>query len=305
MFRCSVEQELDSMAQLFYEKDKKMPSEKLKREIFESVVDRFRLGSRYNGRCPATVSVVGAITSQEVIKAITHVYMPASQFFMFESLDSLHSDVDGANELGFIDENKNNDILDKSACESVYGSEIAEELKRMKVFVVGSGAIGCELLKNFAFLNISSPSPTTIDDVGKCTEIPCLWHNKELRNGGLVVTDMDHIERSNLNRQLLFRQQHVGQAKSIVAAAEVKRLNPHLHVLALTQKLSADAEASTITGDYPFGMSFWQDVDVVVTALDNVDARRYVDEMCVTHGRWMLDSGEVLLSNIAVSCHQG
>eukprot|EP01036_Dinobryon_divergens_P032035 gene32035-41543_t len=283
MFRCSVEQELDSMSQLFYERDKKMPSEKLKREIFESVVDRFRLGCRYNGRCPATVSVVGAITSQEVIKAITHVYMPASQFFMFESLDSLHSGVDDDG-LDYVEENK-------SACESVYGKEIAEELKRMKVFVVGSGAIGCELLKNFAFLNISASLPTTTDDVGTSTEIPCLWHSKELRNGGLVVTDMDHIERSNLNRQLLFRQQHVGEAKSIVAAAEVKRLNPLLHVLALTQKLSADAEASTTTGDYPFGISFWQDVDVVVTALDNVDARRYVDEMCVTHGRWMLDSG--------------
>jgi ubiquitin-activating enzyme E1 len=273
------------MSQLFYERDKKMPSEKLKREIFESVVDRFRLGCRYNGRCPATVSVIGAITSQEVIKSITHVYMPASQFFIFESLDSLHSGVD--------DDGAGSGEENESECESVYGSEIAKELKRMKVFVVGSGAIGCELLKNFAFLNISASLPTTTEDVGKSTEIPSLWRSKELRNGGLVVTDMDHIERSNLNRQLLFRQQHVGQAKSIVAAAEVKRLNPLLHVLALTQKLSADAEASTTTGDYPFGISFWQDVDVVVTALDNVDARRYVDEMCVTHGRWMLDSGEL------------
>ena len=286
MFRCSVQQDLDSMAQRFYDNERKMPSEKLKRDIFESVVERFRSGSRYNGRCPATESVIGAVTSQEVIKAITHVYMPVSQFLMFESLDSLHSDDsdgDGIEENG-------TPADDMSACESVYGSEIAEELKRMKVFVVGSGAIGCELLKNFAFLNISA-SPPDSDDRDESTEHSCLWNSKELRNGGLVVTDMDHIERSNLNRQLLFRQQHVGQAKSIVAAAEVKKLNPRLHVLALTQKLSADAEASTTTGDYPFGASFWQDVDVVVTALDNIDARRYVDEMCVVHGRWMLDSG--------------
>ena len=47
---------------------------------------------------------------------------------------------------------------------------------------VGAGAIGCELLKNFAMMGVA------------CGE------------GGVVyVTDMDIIEKSNLNRQFLFR----------------------------------------------------------------------------------------------------
>jgi hypothetical protein len=47
---------------------------------------------------------------------------------------------------------------------------------------VGAGAIGCELLKNFAMIGLS------------CEE-----------GGEIIVTDMDTIEKSNLNRQFLFR----------------------------------------------------------------------------------------------------
>ena len=47
---------------------------------------------------------------------------------------------------------------------------------------VGAGAIGCELLKNFAEMGLGA-SP----------------------EGAVYVTDMDIIEKSNLNRQFLFR----------------------------------------------------------------------------------------------------
>ena len=47
---------------------------------------------------------------------------------------------------------------------------------------MGAGAIGCELLKNFAMIGLG------------CGE-----------GGEIIVTDMDTIEKSNLNRQFLFR----------------------------------------------------------------------------------------------------
>jgi molybdopterin/thiamine biosynthesis adenylyltransferase len=53
------------------------------------------------------------------------------------------------------------------------------------VFVIGSGAIGCELLKNYAMVNLAT--------------------SEKLGKGTIVVTDPDHIETSNLNRQFLFR----------------------------------------------------------------------------------------------------
>lgn len=57
-------------------------------------------------------------------------------------------------------------------------------------FKVGAGAIGCELLKNFALMGLGAGE-----------------------GGQITVTDMDFIERSNLNRQFLFRSQDIGVRK--------------------------------------------------------------------------------------------
>lgn len=61
---------------------------------------------------------------------------------------------------------------------------------------VGAGAIGCELLKNFALMGLGAGE-----------------------DGHITVTDMDHIEKSNLNRQFLFRSQDIGVRGAAAAAA--------------------------------------------------------------------------------------
>lgn len=58
---------------------------------------------------------------------------------------------------------------------------------RFVTFKVGAGAIGCELLKNFALMGLGAGE-----------------------KGHITVTDMDYIEKSNLNRQFLFRSQDIG-----------------------------------------------------------------------------------------------
>lgn len=50
---------------------------------------------------------------------------------------------------------------------------------------MGAGAIGCELMKNFAMVGLAAGE------------------------GEIIVTDMDTIEKSNLNRQFLFRPSDV------------------------------------------------------------------------------------------------
>ena len=85
---------------------------------------------------------------------------------------------------------------------AVFGRSIQEALGDLKVFLIGAGALGCELLKNFAMMGIGCGP-----------------------GGKVVVTDNDHIEKSNLSRQFLFRSHHVGLSKSACAAECAKSIN--------------------------------------------------------------------------------
>jgi ubiquitin-activating enzyme E1 len=46
--------------------------------------------------------------------------------------------------------------------------------------------------------------------------------------GKVVITDNDHIEKSNLSRQFLFRSHHIGKSKSAVAAESAQSINASL-----------------------------------------------------------------------------
>ena len=98
------------------------------------------------------------------------------------------------------------------------------------------------------------------------------------------LTDMDTIERSNLNRQFLFRSGDVSKPKSECAARAVRKMNPSMVVKAEMLRVGADAEST-------YNEDFWHGLDAVVTALDNVDARMYLDGRCVYFKKPMLDSG--------------
>lgn len=57
--------------------------------------------------------------------------------------------------------------------------------------------------------------------------------------GMIIVTDPDHIENSNLNRQFLFREKHIGKPKATTAAAAAISMNPDVkdHILARVDKV--------------------------------------------------------------------
>ena len=57
--------------------------------------------------------------------------------------------------------------------------------------------------------------------------------------GRIVVTDPDHIENSNLNRQFLFREKHINKPKATTAAVAAINMNPDLkdHILARLDKV--------------------------------------------------------------------
>eukprot|EP00064_Thunnus_orientalis_P000855 superscaffoldBa00000050_g856 len=144
---------------------------------------------------------------------------------------------------------------------AVFGEKFQEKLSSQKYFLVGAGAIGCELLKNFALIGLGAGE-----------------------EGHITLTDMDYIERSNLNRQFLFRSPDIGKPKSEVAAKAVQVMNPQMNITAHQNRLDPDSEQ---VYDYKFFMG----LDGVAAALDNVEARAYLDSRCVQHQKSMLEGG--------------
>uniref|UniRef100_A0A1X7TB11 THIF-type NAD/FAD binding fold domain-containing protein n=1 Tax=Amphimedon queenslandica TaxID=400682 RepID=A0A1X7TB11_AMPQE len=128
---------------------------------------------------------------------------------------------------------------------------------------VGCGAIGCEMLKGYTLLGVGQSE----------------------RGGHIIITDNDIIEKSNLNRQFLFRSHHIQQHKSVVAAASVRDINPDLSIEPQRYKVFPGTEEKV------YNDKFYKSINIVINALDNVEARRYIDSRCVTNMIPLLESG--------------
>jgi ubiquitin-activating enzyme E1 len=199
-------------------------------------------------------AMFGGIVGQEAMKACSGKFHPLFQFFYFDSVESLPTDPVDPSDFKPLNTRYDAQI-------SVFGSKLQKKLQSAQVFVVGSGALGCEFLKNLALMGVSCDS-----------------------QGNLTVTDDDVIEKSNLSRQFLFRDWNIGQAKSTVAASAAKSINPSLKIRALQNRVGSETEA--VFDDF-----FWENLDVVVNALDNVNARLYVDQRCLYFQKPLLESG--------------
>lgn len=220
--------------------------------IDENVLKHFASGSR--AVLNPMAAMFGGLVGQEVVKASSGKFHPLFQFFYFDSLESLPLEPLQPEDVAPLNCRYDAQI-------SVFGKKLQKKLEDAKLFVVGAGALGCELLKNLALMGASSGS-----------------------HGKLTITDDDVIEKSNLSRQFLFRDWNIGQAKSTVAASAATAINPHLKIEALQNRVSPDTENV-------FDDSFWDNLDVVLNALDNVNARLYVDSRCVYFQKPLLESG--------------
>ncbi|KAJ2902031.1 E1 ubiquitin-activating protein, partial [Coemansia aciculifera] len=105
-------------------------------------------------------------------------------------------------------------------------------------------------------------------------------------SGVIHITDMDTIEKSNLNRQFLFRSADVGKLKSETAAAAVVKMNPDLVGKIVTHQERVGSETEAVYND-----AFFEALDGVTNALDNVEGRQYMDRRCVFYRKPLLESG--------------
>eukprot|EP00271_Cylindrocystis_brebissonii_P015800 TRINITY_DN38822_c0_g1_i1.p1 TRINITY_DN38822_c0_g1~~TRINITY_DN38822_c0_g1_i1.p1 ORF type:complete len:1057 (+),score=227.94 TRINITY_DN38822_c0_g1_i1:231-3401(+) len=218
----------------------------------EGILRRFAHGA--SAELNPMAAMFGGVVGQEVQKACSGKFHPLFQFFYFDSVESLSAEPLPEAEVAPSGERYDEQV-------AVFGKSVQEKLANAKVFLVGSGALGCEFLKNFALMGVATGP-----------------------NGMLTVTDDDTIEKSNLSRQFLFRDRDIGQAKSGVAARAAKAINPAIKIRDLQNRVGPETEEV-------FNDSFWGELTVVVNALDNVNARLYVDSRAVYFQKPLLESG--------------
>ncbi|NXD32169.1 UBA1 enzyme, partial [Spelaeornis formosus] len=214
------------------------------------------LSFQATGDLSPMVAVIGGFVAQEVLKACSAKFHPMQQNMYFDSLESLPKEQPSEADVQPLGSRYDGQI-------AVFGKVFQEKIANVKEFLVGSGAIGCEMLKNWAMMGLATGP-----------------------EGVIHVTDLDTIEKSNLNRQFLFRAKDLGKFKAESAAAAVADMNPDLKGKIIAHQDRVGAETEDVYGD-----EFFAGIDGVTNALDNVLARQYMDRRCVFYQKPLLESG--------------
>jgi molybdopterin-synthase adenylyltransferase len=89
--------------------------------------------------------------------------------------------------------------------------------------------------------------------------------------GTIRVVDDDAISLSNLQRQILYSETQIGEAKVEAAAAAVKRLNPDVSFHAIRRRIDHLTTSDILNG-----------VDVVIDGSDNFATRLTVNDLCLS-----------------------
>jgi len=125
-----------------------------------------------------------------------------------------------------------------------------------KVLLIGVGGIGCAAA---AYLASSG--------VGK-----------------LTVVDFDTVDETNLGRQVLYATGHVGELKAEVAAERLRKINPDIEVIAVSERLTGDALRDAVA-----------DADIVLDGSDNFPTRFEVSAACVAASSRLVSGSAIRL----------
>lgn len=119
-------------------------------------------------------------------------------------------------------------------------------LQRSRVLVLGAGGLGA----------------------------PAAFYLAAAGVGHLRVVDHDHVERSNLHRQIIHTEGSVGMAKVDSARERLQALNPHIEVEAIAERVTSENIDALMAG-----------VDVVLDGSDNFPLRYLLNDACIKHGK--------------------
>ena len=117
-----------------------------------------------------------------------------------------------------------------------------EKLRKAKVCVVGVGGIGNPVVTQLTAMGI----------------------------GKLKIVDRDIIEISNLHRQHLYTEEDIGRVKVEAAKARLEKINSSVQIEALPNSVTKYTAENIVKG-----------FDIVVDALDSIDARYALNDACI------------------------
>lgn len=219
--------------------------------IFEKTINYLSIWSRVE-ICPIS-SFLGGITSQEIIK-YSGKYKPIHQWLYCDFSQIVEKLNISENDRKMINSRYDDQI-------AIFGKEIQKKLSNTNIFMIGAGALGCEFLKTFATMGISTE-----------------------KNKNVFVTDDDNIEISNLNRQFLFNKSTIGRSKSEIACESIKKFNKDFNCIHFKTRVNQESENF-------FDEKFWQKQDFIINAVDNIQARVYIANQSLIYKKILIDSG--------------
>jgi molybdopterin/thiamine biosynthesis adenylyltransferase len=126
------------------------------------------------------------------------------------------------------------------------GAEGQQKLSDTRALIVGLGGLGCPAAQYLVSGGI----------------------------GALVLNDFDHVDRSNLARQILFSDADVGALKVDAARQSLQRLNSEVAIDCIPDRLSQDELAGAA-----------EKVDLVLDCTDNFATRLEINRACVLASR--------------------
>ena len=127
-----------------------------------------------------------------------------------------------------------------------FGEEAQERLLASHALVVGAGGLGSAALLYLASSGV----------------------------GRITICDGDRVDLTNLQRQVVHRQESIGQPKAASAAATLRSINPEIRIEPLEERAGPERLAALVRG-----------ADVVLDCSDNFATRHAINRACVAAGK--------------------
>lgn len=150
--------------------------------------------------------------------------------------------------------NKDLERYARQAIMPVIGEEGQEKLLAARVIVVGAGGLGAPVILYLAAAGI----------------------------GSITIIDDDDISRSDLNRQIIYKDCDIGSSKSRLAAMAASALNPDIHISQIAIQLN-DANVKQLLTKH----------DVVIDCTDNAETRYLLGDAAHKYSRPLVFGGAV------------